>query len=169
MHSTHASAWLASSPTPSLIGDQSQGKATQCRTSKPSSLLNLNLNLLVSPDRPPSLGKDPRNFTLAHSPFLATVDPPSLAAGADSANDPLPAEPASSQILPEVPKAEGFFPKLHSFPHNLALKTPSSRPENHRKNKILGNLSRTASTRDGSQTLTASRTAISREPARRER
>jgi hypothetical protein len=72
-------------PHTSLIGDQSQGKATQRRTS-PRSLMNLILNLLVSPDHPPIIGEDPRSFTspsrIRPSYFLATVDIPSLAAGA---------------------------------------------------------------------------------------
>ena len=120
MHSTHAFAWLASSPHTSLIGDQSQGKATQRRTS-PRSLMNLILNLLVSPDHPPIIGEDPRSFTspsrIRPSYFLATVDVPSLAAGADSANDLCPPSPPVLQFCLKSPKPRGFFPKLHGFPH----------------------------------------------------
>jgi len=102
-----------------LIGDQSQGKATQRRTSPPS-LLNLNLNLLVSPDRPPSLGDDPRNFTLAHSPFLATVDLPSLAAGANSANDLCPPSPPVLQFCLKSPKPRGL-PQASQLPPQISL------------------------------------------------
>jgi hypothetical protein len=69
------------------------------------------------PARIATIGEDPRNFTLAHSPFLATVDIPSLAAGADSANDLCPPSPPVLQFCLKSPKPRGFFPKLHGFPH----------------------------------------------------
>jgi len=66
MHSTRIR-MVGLFPHTSLIGDQSQGKATQRRTS-PASLLNLNLNLLVSPDSPTIIGEDPRTSRRAFAP-----------------------------------------------------------------------------------------------------
>jgi hypothetical protein len=67
-------------PHTSPIGDQSQGKATQRRTSPPKPAESESEPARIARSHT-IIGEDPRNFTLAHSPFLATVDLPSLAAG----------------------------------------------------------------------------------------
>jgi len=111
MHSTHAFAWLASSPTLRSLAISHKAKLLSvAQAPEPAESES-------EPARIATIGEDPRNFTLAHSPFLATVDIPSLAAGADSANDLCPPSPPVLQFCLKSPKPRGFFPKLHGFPH----------------------------------------------------
>ena len=106
-----AFAWLASSPTLRSLAISHKAKLLSvAQAPEPAESES-------EPARIATIGEDPRNFTLAHSPFLATVDIPSLAAGADSANDLCPPSPPVLQFCLKSPKPRGFFPKLHGFPH----------------------------------------------------